>query len=141
MRRIRAVCLKFSKSVLKERYVFRRTCIEEARKKRLQIWTKTAKVINWQWLIWWNQSILEEGYPNRISVSRCEEREIHHKRCIIFLDTCRLVCHGTKTDPLLTDIRNKYGMEYPKILGLTGNWILQIKKWRKSHRSFSDVKI
>jgi penicillin amidase len=31
------------------------------------------------------------------------------KKMYNIFDTCRLVLHG-KTDPLLTDIRNKYGM-------------------------------
>jgi penicillin amidase len=35
-----------------------------------------------------------------------------------------------KTDPLLTDIRNKYGMEYLKDFGLDGNTTL-IKMLRK----------
>jgi penicillin amidase len=58
-------------------------------------------------------------------------------------DTCRLVLPWhKKTDPLLTDIRNKYGMEYLKDFGLDGELNTTINKMRrKSHRSFSDVKI
>jgi penicillin amidase len=47
-----------------------------------------------------------------------------------------------KTDPLLTDIRNKYGMEYLKDFGLDGelNTTL-IKMRRKIQKSFSYFKI
>jgi penicillin amidase len=45
-----------------------------------------------------------------------------------------------KTDPLLTDIRNKYGMEYLKDFGLDGVEHL-IKTRRKIQKSFSYFKI
>jgi penicillin amidase len=41
-----------------------------------------------------------------------------------------------KTDPLLTDIRNKYGMDYPKDFNLDGNLIYGIIKTQKKVQEF-----
>jgi penicillin amidase len=47
-----------------------------------------------------------------------------------------LVFMAQKSDPLMTDIRNKYGIEYLKDLGLDGAFnTLKIKMLRKSRRS------
>jgi penicillin amidase len=63
---------------------------------------------------------MEEGYAHRVSAGRSEERKFTIKDVYNILDTCLLVCMAHKTDPLLTDIRNKYGMEYLKDFDLMG---------------------
>jgi penicillin amidase len=46
-----------------------------------------------------------------------------------------------KTDPLLTDIRNKYGMEYLKDFGLDGELNTTLIKTKENPESFSYFKI
>jgi intein-encoded DNA endonuclease-like protein len=59
---------------------------------------------------------MEGGYAHRVSVGRCAERKNSPlKMFIIFLDTCLLVLLW-RIKQILTDIRNKYGMEYLKVL-------------------------
>jgi penicillin amidase len=50
----------------------------------------------------------------------CRKKNSPLKMFIIFLIHVFSFAMAQKTDPLLTDIRNKYGMEYLKDFGLDG---------------------
>jgi hypothetical protein len=70
-------------------------------------------------------NIWKRGYAHRVSVGRCAERKIHHKDVYnIFWIHVFSFAMAHKTDPLLTDIRNKYGMEYLKDFGLDGEYYI-----------------
>jgi acyl-homoserine lactone acylase PvdQ len=66
----------------KERYVFA-ILFEEASEKAIADLDKNSESykLTMGYLDGINQ-YMEEGLPHRISVGRCEEREIHHKRCL-----------------------------------------------------------
>jgi penicillin amidase len=61
---------------------------------------------------------MEEGLSHRVSVGRCRKKNSPLKMFIIFWIHVFSFAMAHKTDPLLTDIRNKYGMEYLKDFGL-----------------------
>jgi hypothetical protein len=68
-----------------------------------------------------------------------KKHKIHHRRCLQY-DTCPLGFMAQKSDPLMTDIRNKYGDRVLERSRIDGSFdSLQIKNAKEKPQEFEAI--